>query len=397
MRIWAVIFCATCIVLFSVRAGTALEPSVPLPVREGAHGAEVKKIQARLQELGFYSGRSDGVFGPVTVAAVKRFQTARSLPAVGFVGPSTYQGLFAAGPTSVSLPVREGARGAEVKKIQARLQDLNFYKGRVDGLFGPQTTAAVKRFQQARHLPAVGFVGPRTYREIFAQPSPPPVKPERETAKASVPPPQSGRKAAPRLPLPAPEPEAPGGRVALTFDDGPDPAVLPAILVYLERHDAKATFFVEGKKAAAHADLLRTMVRGGHEIENHTFSHRPFPGKPHGEVKREILETAAIVRRATGRGTQFVRPPGGAMDDVSVAAARATGHKVVLWTNVGAHDVPFPGRERLVADILASVRDGSVVMLHGDRPETAAALPELLTALRKKGFRMVRLDELMGG
>lgn len=309
----------------------------------------------------------------------------------------------------VPLPVREGARGAEVKKVQARLKELGYYAGRVDGLYGPITTAAVKRFQLARQLPGVGFVGPRTYRALFAS-SPagapasqaavsPGKQPAQVTAKAAGPPP-GGRAPAPRLPVPDPEPGTygvGGGRLALTFNDGPDATVLPSILASLERSGAKATFFVEGRKAASHADLLRRMAGTGHEIENHSFSHRPLPGRPRAEVQKEILDTVAIVSRATGRGTRFLRPPGGALDESAVAAARAAGHRVVLWTNVGASDVPFPGRQRLVEDILAAAYDGAVIMLHGDRPETAAALPELLDALNKKGYRLVRLDELVGG
>lgn len=320
------------------------------------------------------------------------------------VHPSLAQ---AAAPT-VSLPVREGARGAEVKKIQARLRELGFYPAQPDGVFGPITASAVKRFQASRQLPTVGYVGPRTYQALFSaepareptpQPTRPEVKPKQDATKA-VPPSENSRTAPKRLPLPPPESEVLGGggkRVALTFDDGPDPAVSPAILAHLDRYGASATFFVEGRKAATQADILLKMARAGHEVENHTFSHRPFPGRPFGEVQKEILDTAAIVRRVTGTTTRYLRPPGGALDDVAVAAARSTGHKVVLWTNVGASDEPFPGRERLTADLLVAAYDGAVIMLHGDRPETAAALPGILEAFTKKGYRLVRLDELMDG
>lgn len=308
---------------------------------------------------------------------------------------------------SVPLPVREGARGAEVKKIQARLRDLGFYPGLPDGVFGPKTTAAVKRFQAAHRLPAVGFVGPQTYRELFEtqakstvapKPSQRQVKPAQGAAKPATKP-SVDRPARSRLPLPDPEPEAlgrAGGRIALTFDDGPDPSVLPGILATLDRYGARGTFFVEGRKAAAQPDLLRRMVRSGHEVENHAFSHRPLSGMSSEEAQKEILDTAEVVRRATGGTTRFLRPPAGALDDGVAAAARETGHRVALWTNVGAPDQPFPGRERLVADILASSYDGAVIMLHADRPDTAAALPDILEGLKKKGYRLVRLDELMG-
>lgn len=287
-----------------------------------------------------------------------------------------------------------------MKKIQSRLRELGLQPGPVDGAFGPRTARAVRKFQAARGLPAVGYVGPRTYEALFAaQPARPaaaqPAAAERKQAAGRADPPASPRT---RLPLPDPEPAGAagqGGRLALTFDDGPDPAVLPAILESLERRGVKATFFVEGSKAARHPDLLRRMARGGHEVENHAFTHRSLAGRRPGEIEREIRETAEVVRRTTGRSTRYLRPPAGALDDAVAAAARRAGHRVVLWTNIGAADVPFPGRERLVADVLAAAYDGAVIMLHADRRETADALPALLDALKGKGFRLVRLDELV--
>ncbi len=294
----------------------------------------------------------------------------------------------AAALTVSRLPVREGMRGDDVRRIQARLKELGFYDGPVDGLFGPRTREAVGRFQEARGLPRVGFVGPRTLAAL-QEPPPAPMQASRERAA-----PATRAPARPPLPLPAPET---GGRLALTFDDGPDPRVLPAILEALAEHRVRATFFVTGRQAEERPELVRLLAAGGHQVENHGYSHRPAGALGRRALREEIERTAETIRRLTGRRPRFYRPTGGDLDQDVLLAAADAGHRLILWTNIGAPDVPFPGEEKLVARLAAAAFDGAIIMLHADRPETARALPGVLSAWKARGVTPLTLSELLAG
>lgn len=158
------------------------EPNGSGPVlKNGANGEAVKKLQARLNELGFNCGGVDGDFGPNTANAVKSFQSSKGLEVDGVVGPNTWKqlGITVEGGVSYSSStssssssggsgptLKSGAQGDPVKKLQARLNELGFDCGGVDGDFGNNTASAVKRFQASRGLEADGVVGPNTWNKL---------------------------------------------------------------------------------------------------------------------------------------------------------------------------------------------------------------------------------------
>lgn len=300
------------------------------------------------------------------------------------------------------IPLKEGAQGDEVRRLQARLKDLGFFQGPVTGYFGRLTAEAVRRFQKAHGLPAVGYVGPRTLAALSQarrapvpapKPAPPAPSPEARREPAPVKP------AIRRLPIPPPEDTGPagGGRLALTFDDGPEDTVLPRILDTLRERRVQATFFLIGREVEKRPALVRRLVAEGHEVENHGYGHVDLSGRPAAARVAEVEGGSRAIRTAAGVTTRYFRPARGAFDAETVQAARAAGHRLMLWTNVGAPDVPFPGREELVKRLTEAAFDGAVILLHADRPETAAALPAVLDAWAAKGFRLVRLDALDGG
>ncbi|WP_233568081.1 polysaccharide deacetylase family protein [Cohnella faecalis] len=101
-------------------------------------------------------------------------------------------------------------------------------------------------------------------------------------------------------------------QVALTFDDGPDPTDTPRILDLLKKYDAKATFFVMGRKAEEHPDILRRAAAEGHELANHTFTHRMLDSSFTAEqIRKEIVDTQETIFAATGVRARLFRPPGG--------------------------------------------------------------------------------------
>ena len=130
-------------------------------VRQGSQGQSVKTLQQLLTAAG-YPLNADGIFGPRTEAAVKKFQKDKGLVVDGIVGPKTWSSLIAANPI-----LRQGSQGQSVKTLQQLLTAAG-YPLTVDGIFGPRTEAAVKKFQQANRLTVDGIVGPKTWSSLIA-------------------------------------------------------------------------------------------------------------------------------------------------------------------------------------------------------------------------------------
>lgn len=194
------------------------------------------------------------------------------------------------------------------------------------------------------------------------------------------------------------------GRVAITFDDGPDPLYTPQILEILRRYQVKACFFVVGSKARANPDLVRQIVKAGHEVGNHGFGHKPAWFMGPGSTAREINETSRAIEESTGQKTRFCRPPWGLFNLFSIAYFRLKGLKVVLWTYMGWDWTKSATPESITHHVLARARDGAILILHdcdkttgaarGGPAQVIAALPAILEGLKQQGLKIVPLEEI---
>jgi peptidoglycan hydrolase-like protein with peptidoglycan-binding domain len=146
---------------------------------------DVRWIQRRLRVLGYHAGPTDGRFGPLTEAAVARFQANHRLAIDGVVGPITAQRLRTATPVvKLGTGYRTPSGSQRVRTIQRRLRTLGYAPGPIDGLFGPRTERAVLQFQADRRLVADGAVGPTTSKRLL-----PPSTPNRVDDRTSMRPP----------------------------------------------------------------------------------------------------------------------------------------------------------------------------------------------------------------
>lgn len=193
-------------------------------------------------------------------------------------------------------------------------------------------------------------------------------------------------------------PSDPVPRVALTFDDGPDPVWTPKVLDVLARHDAVATFCVVGERMSGNETLLRRIHEEGHTLCNHTASHDyGLPARPPDQVRDEIASVQAQLAAAVpdARVAAF-RAPGGRFSATVVSSADALGLDAWAWS-IDTQDWRTADRDAIVASVLDHVAPGSVVLLHdsgGDRSATVAALDEMLPVLTAAGYQLVGLPEL---
>ncbi|MGW5240071.1 polysaccharide deacetylase family protein [Monashia sp. NPDC004114] len=174
------------------------------------------------------------------------------------------------------------------------------------------------------------------------------------------------------------------GTVYLTFDDGPHATYTPRILAVLRKHGVKAVFFEVGQNISWYPSVTRNLRSYGMKIGNHTWSH------PNLTSLSTISVTSQLNRMesALGYRPRCVRPPYGATNSRIASIIAARGQRQILWT-VDPRDWSRPGTSTIVNRVLATVRDGSRILLHdggGDRSQTVAALDILIPKLRARGF-----------
>lgn len=184
---------------------------------------------------------------------------------------------------------------------------------------------------------------------------------------------------------------------ALTFDDGPsDHADL--FMDTLDKYGAKGTFFVRGKNASGHAGVdvhtaaLSRMVREGHELANHTYSHSPnFEYFSQTKIDQEIDRVNQYIFSAYGRKVRvLVRPPEG----ISPANLASEIHAPIIRWSLSTEDYLSHSADDVYDRVVNNIRDGDIILMHENVPQSAAAMNRFIPELEKKGFRFVTVTEL---
>ena len=209
------------------------------------------------------------------------------------------------------------------------------------------------------------------------------------------------------------------GNIALTFDDGPDPRWTPKILDILKQKHVPATFFVVGENALTERGLLQRMIREGHEVGSHTYSHPNLATTDTTRTLFELNATQRLFQAFTGRTLKLFRAPffGDAepttADEIlPVWAAQNRGY-ISVGLHVDSEDWQRPGVPAIINNVMSRVLSApaactdisesqcsrNIVLLHdsgGDRSETVAALPVIIDMLRARGYRFVPVSQLAG-
>lgn len=184
--------------------------------------------------------------------------------------------------------------------------------------------------------------------------------------------------------------------VALTFDDGPAEPYTDSILELLEDSGVPATFFVLGSSLVRHPGLARRILEEGHELGNHSYTHRPLVARSPRVIRYEVEATDSLIRAAGSTGRVHFRPPyGKRLVGLPLYLAR-TKRTTVLWTL--EPDSWYRTADEMVAYVLENVRPGSIILLHvemGSRREERAALPRIIEGVTALGYEFVTVSELI--
>jgi peptidoglycan/xylan/chitin deacetylase (PgdA/CDA1 family) len=184
--------------------------------------------------------------------------------------------------------------------------------------------------------------------------------------------------------------------VALTFDDGPS-TYTPRILHVLAQWHVPATFFVIGKMAKVYRQYVRAEAQAGNEVGDHTETHPPMSALPAQAQRAQIVDAGNSIRSAGAPFPILWRPPYGVFNSTTLSILESLRMLMVLWT-VDTSDYARPGVSRIAYTALSGARPGAIILMHdggGDRAETAAALPHIISSLRRRGYKLVTVPQLL--
>lgn len=192
--------------------------------------------------------------------------------------------------------------------------------------------------------------------------------------------------------------------IAITFDDGPDPQYTPKILDILREENVKATFFVVGTHVAKYPEIALRIVEEGHEIGNHTYSHRNLYRLSKEHIVEEIEKAHEVIMLVTGEEAHLLRPPRGMYDSNVVEISHARRYTIALWS-LSSQDWAEVSAGTVKRNILNNIQNGDILLFHdsgnivsyegGDRHNTVVALPVIIRELRDMGYQFVTITEMM--
>lgn len=180
-------------------------------------------------------------------------------------------------------------------------------------------------------------------------------------------------------------------RVALTFDDGPDPKTTERVLATLEKYDAKATFFMLGSRVEFYPEIAKLVQEAGHELGNHSWTHADLSKANREKINSEIHDTTKIIEEATGQKPVSFRPPYGAFNEV---VQQELDIPLALW-DVDTLDWKHRNTEQTLQIIKDQIQeDGSIILMHDIHPSTADGLDAIMKYLVDNDYTFVTVSEL---
>jgi peptidoglycan/xylan/chitin deacetylase (PgdA/CDA1 family) len=194
-------------------------------------------------------------------------------------------------------------------------------------------------------------------------------------------------------------------QLALTYDDGPNDPHTLRLLEVLAKHDVRATFFLIGSYVRQRPDLAREIVKAGHIVGNHTFTHPLLTFKSAAEVRRELSACRSVLEDTIGGGSNMLsnlfRPPFGGRRPAVLRIVRELGLEPVMW-NVTGYDWTAPPSAVIEQKVTRQIRGGDVILLHdgghkqmgADRSQTVQATNHLIAKYKLEGYEFVTIPQM---
>jgi peptidoglycan-N-acetylglucosamine deacetylase len=190
--------------------------------------------------------------------------------------------------------------------------------------------------------------------------------------------------------------------VALTFDDGPSPIYTAQIMALFKKYQVRGTFFVTGHRVEQYPGLVQEMIKAGHEVGNHSFSHPRFTKIAQLSREQELERTTVdLDLLGCPQSERLFRPPYSAFDDRLQAYLAHTHRRLILWS-IDSGDWRGLTAPAIIKNVLSRVRNGAIIIFHdnnedaqANRQSTVEALKTILPALKAAGYRMVTVSQLL--
>jgi len=191
-------------------------------------------------------------------------------------------------------------------------------------------------------------------------------------------------------------------QIALTFDDGPNDPHTLHLLDVLARHHVRGTFFMIGRYLRQRPDIAIEVVKSGHAVGNHTFTHPLLTVQPMSRIREEIVQCRAALTDAVGEHSNLFRPPWGGRRPGVFKLARQLGLEPIMW-NVTGYDWNAPSADYIEQKVTCRIRGGAVVLLHdgshaafgADRSKTVEVVDRIITRYKAEDYSFATIPEMM--
>lgn len=184
-------------------------------------------------------------------------------------------------------------------------------------------------------------------------------------------------------------------KASITFDCAWGADDIPSILDTLKKENVKASFFFVGYWAEKYPDKVKMIANEGHDIANHSYSHLRMGVLDRGKISQEISQCGKVLTGISSKEVNLFRPPYGDYTDNVIVAARSLGYYPIQWDVDSLDWRPGISRDEILDRVMRRVQKGSIILFHNDTPHTANMLPGIISSLKKEGYTLVPVSELI--